>query len=98
MRNQLLLAALVSLALLTGCANPQVRYVYVEPQCTVPPLPAFNPPNWEDLLLPESVLQGTQLQRFSKAIDYLERYEAVLVDTLHEHREMLKVLCSRADK
>lgn len=98
MMNRLLLAALVSLALLTGCANPQVRYVYVETHCTVPPLPAFNPPDWEDLLLPESVLSGTPLQRFSKAIDYLEHYEADLVDTLHEHREMLKVLCGSAEK
>lgn len=98
MMNRLILAAMVSLVLLTGCANSQVRYVYVEPHCTVPPLPALNPPDWEDLLLPESVLRGTQLQRFSKAIDSLEHYEADLVDTLHEHRELLKVLCGRAAK
>lgn len=96
MKNRLLPAVLVSLALLTGCANTQVRYVYVEPNCVTPPLPAFNLPNWEDLLLPESVLRGTQLQRFSEAIDFLEHYEADLVDSLHEHREMLEVICSKA--
>lgn len=77
----ILIAVLASLALLTGCET--VRYVEVKPECDVPPLPVLPSIDWDELSG-----QGDALAR-------LEAYEAALVDSLIEHREMLKVLCKK---
>lgn len=67
------------MALLTACET--VEYVEVHPECETPPLP----------VLPE--LQWDELQGSEDALRRLEEYEALLVDSLIEHRKMLKALC-----
>jgi hypothetical protein len=74
-------AALVALVLLTGCASKQVEYIEVRVECSLPPLP------------PETDLQWSEITGTDAALVKLEDYEASLVDSLHEHRELLRVIC-----
>lgn len=84
MNKHPILAALVALVVLTGCATTKTETIYVQPQCALPPLPVLPVIDWAEL-------QGTD-----SALDRLEEYEALLVDALLEHRAMLGAICNRA--
>lgn len=75
-------AALAALALLTGCVTRTVtETVFVQPECQVPPVPALPPVHWAEL-------HGSD-----DALNRLEEYEALLVDSLLEHRAILNEVC-----
>ena len=76
-------AALVaSLAIIAGCANNQIETVYIEPECELPPLPA------------ESGLDVDELDALSdETFARLDHYIEGLIDSVHEHREMLRASC-----
>jgi hypothetical protein len=73
--------ALATLVLLTGCASKQIEYIEVRTKCSLPPLPA------------ESNVQWYEISGTDSALNRLEEYEAGLVDSLVEHREMLRAIC-----
>ena len=97
MQRLKLIAALALSVALTGCSlfEPRTETVYVEPDCTAPPLPALDPPAWEDLIMPFHHIPSSHpdWRTFDDALDKLERYEARLTDSLIEHRSMLQALC-----
>jgi hypothetical protein len=74
-------AVLVALVLLAGCASKQIEYIEVRIECALPPLPVLPTLEWDEL-------SGD-----ADSLDRLEVYEARLVDSLNEHREMLRVIC-----
>lgn len=73
-------ALVVSLAIIAGCANNQVEYI--DPECELPPLPA------------ESGLDVEELDSLSdETFARLDHYIEGLIDSVHEHREMLRAVC-----
>lgn len=75
-------AALVALVLLTGCTTRTVtETVFVQPECQVPPVPALPTLDWAEL-------HGSD-----DALNRIEDYEALLVDSLLEHRAILTEVC-----
>ena len=72
----------VTLAITAGCASKQVEVVYIEPECELPPLPA------------QSGLATSELDALSdETYARLEFYVQGLIDSLAEHREMLRAVC-----
>lgn len=100
MRLPSMIAALAALVLLTACGTTQIETVYIEPDCSLPPLPSEQPPMWEDLLVPfEWIDSGHEDWRtYDAALDDYERYEAALVDHIAETRAMLGEVCSTGDR
>ena len=91
-----LIAALVISVALIGCsATPEPVIEYREPKCTVPPKPAFDPPPWEDLLIPFSWIdaQHEDWRTYDDALTDLEEYEAELVDYTLELQALAESLC-----
>ena len=77
----------VSLAIIAGCANNQTETVYIQPECELPPLPAESGLDVEELdPLPD--------ETFARLYHYIEG----LIDSVHEHREMLRAACATDDR
>ena len=85
MNRQLKNAVLAaSLAIIAGCGSNQVETVYIEPECELPPLPA------------ESGLDVSELDALSdETYARLDYYIEGLIDSLNEHREMLREACAK---
>ena len=86
MNRQLKSAVLAaSLAIIAGCGSNQVETAYIEPECELPPLPA------------ESGLDVSELDALSdETYAPLDYYIEGLIDSVHEHREMLRAVCAKA--
>lgn len=86
-------------AALTGCSTtPETVIEYREPECTVPPKPAFDPPSWDDLLIPFSWIDSghEDWRAYDDALTDLEDYEADLVDYTLELRALAESVCGDA--
>ena len=71
------------MAIIAGCGSNQVETVYVEPECELPPLPA------------ESGLDVSELDSLpNETYARLDYYIEGLIDSVHEHREMLREACA----
>ena len=81
LKNAVILA--VSWAALTGCASTQIETVFVEPECNLPPLPAASG-------VDVSELAGLSDETFARVEFYIEG----LIDSIAEHREMLRAACA----
>ena len=88
MNRQLMNVALAaSLAIIAGCGSKQIETVYIEPECELPPLPA------------ESGLDVSELDALSdETYARLDYYIEGLIDSLNEHREMLREVCATDDR
>ena len=75
--------------------TPTIRTEYIRPACTVPPLPAAEPPAWADLYLPFRYFPDghTHAVAYDAALDMLEAYDHAMADALIEARAMLHELC-----
>lgn len=96
MNSPKMIAVLVALAALTGCATTITETEYIKPECQVPPLPAVEPPAWEGgLLLPFAHIpsDSDDWRAYDRALDNLEAYDEAVADSLIEHRAMLRELC-----
>ena len=78
----LLAVALMCLATL-GCQK-RIEYVYLQPECTAPPMPSGLP-----VIDAEYVFNRLGVEVTEKLI----LRERLIVDSLMEHRAMLKEIC-----
>ena len=76
-------ALAVSLAIIAGCGSKQTETDYIKAECELPPLPAESGLYVEELdPLPD--------ETFARLDHYIEG----LIDSVHEHREMLRAACA----
>lgn len=99
MKRHLTSVVLAALAVLTGCATtPEPVVEYIRPECQTPVAPNFQPPNWDDLLLPfhHIPIDSPDYQTYDDALTDLEHYEAQVVDYALELQAGYNALCNPA--
>ena len=68
----------------SGCGPKSIETVYVQPRCSVPPLPANLPQPDVDYIYDRL---GTDVA------EQVRKRERLIVDSLMEHRAILKEVC-----
>lgn len=82
------------MVLLTGCATKTVtEYIEVRAECELPPKPVPTL-DWDGLNLPFDYLPEPAADEYDQALDDLEAYEATLIDSLKEHRAIIRTVCA----
>jgi hypothetical protein len=69
----------------TGACGTKTEYVFVKPECSVPPMPAD---------LPEPDVDYIYDNLGNDVAEQLRKRERLIVDSLLEHRAILKEICN----
>lgn len=80
---------------LTACSTT-TETVYIEPECTVPPAPTLDAPDYDDLLIPFSYIpsDNPDYKKYDDALTELEEYEVDLVNYTLEIKTGLEEVCN----